>query len=205
MLLTARHSQVVTSRGSEHSLHEPATCRKIAQISSSHQCVYAARWPKCGCATWSASRELAGYLVGKPRPNVGSSGNSVVTWRPTQMLTGGEGGGGGGDRATGRSVPGGVITRGSHCLKVWTKNNRWWRCCQPRVSFLLQSRRPQRGSGSKVWRRTTNILQTESALGRLSNDVPGQSWGTGQSETRRHAKPLDTGSFQVRLVRHEEG
>ena len=149
-------------------------------------------------------KRIGRYLVGKPRPNVGSSGNSVVTWRPTQMLTGGEGEGGG-DRATGRSVPGGVITRGSHCLKVWTKNNRWWRCCQPRVSFLLQSRRPQRSSGSKVWRRTTNILQTESALGRLSNDVPGQSWGTGQSETRRHAKPLDTGSFQVRLVRHEEG
>ena len=37
-------------------------------------------------------KRIGRYPVGKPRPNVGSSGNSVVTWRPTQMLTGGEGG-----------------------------------------------------------------------------------------------------------------
>ena len=40
--------------------------RKIAQISSSHQCVYAARSAKCGCATWSASRELAGTPSASP-------------------------------------------------------------------------------------------------------------------------------------------
>ena len=82
-------------------------------------------------------KRIGRYPVGKPRPNVGSSGNSVVTWRPTQML----------DRATRQSVR--VIMRGSHCVKVWTKNNRWWRCSQPRVSFLLHSRRPQRARDPK--------------------------------------------------------
>ena len=33
--MTARHSHVVTSRGTEHSSHESATCHKTDQISSS--------------------------------------------------------------------------------------------------------------------------------------------------------------------------
>ena len=33
MTMTAKHSQVVSSRGTEHSLHESVTCRQIGQIS----------------------------------------------------------------------------------------------------------------------------------------------------------------------------
>ena len=40
--------------------------------------------------------------------------------------------------------------------------------------------------------------------GCLSDDVPGQPQRIGQGETRRRAKPVDTGGLQVRKVRHEE-
>ena len=39
-------SQAVTSRGTEHLLHESAACHKIDQISSLHQCRYVVRWQK---------------------------------------------------------------------------------------------------------------------------------------------------------------
>ena len=53
MPTTARHSQVVTSRGAEHLLYESATSHKIDQMSSSHQLRYVVRWQVHLCVTWS--------------------------------------------------------------------------------------------------------------------------------------------------------
>ena len=72
----------------------------------------------------------------------------------------------------------------------------WAMCCSQ--DGLRRARDPKRGEGPG------NILQTESALGCLGNGVPGQSQRTGQGETRRHAKPVDTGGIQVKEIRHEE-
>ena len=58
---------------------------------------------------------------------------------------------------------------------------------------------PERGKG------LGDIVRAESTPGCLSNDVLGQPQRTGQSEARRHSESVDTGGFQVRLVRHEEG
>ena len=88
MPLTARHSQVVTSHDTEHSLHESFTCHNNVQTSSSHRCGHVVRWQTHRCGTWNASRELAGTSSASQERSVGSSGNRVVTWRPTRMLTG---------------------------------------------------------------------------------------------------------------------
>ena len=88
MPLTVRHSQVVTSHDTEHSLHESVTCHKTVQISSSHRCGYVVRWQAHRCGTWNASVELAGTSSASQELSVGSAGNSVVNWRPTRMLLG---------------------------------------------------------------------------------------------------------------------
>ena len=81
MPLTVRHSQVVTSDDTEHSLHESVTCHKTVQTSSSHRCGYVVRWQNHRCGTWNASRELAGTSSASQERSVGSAGNRVVTWR----------------------------------------------------------------------------------------------------------------------------
>ena len=43
MPTTARHPQVVTSRGTVRMLHEPVSCHKTDQIPSSRQCRYVVR------------------------------------------------------------------------------------------------------------------------------------------------------------------
>ena len=105
MPLTVRHSQVVTSHDTEHSLHESVTCRKTAQISSSHRCGYAVQRQDPSMRELECVKRSGRYLVG----------NRVVIWRPTRMVIGR------GDRATRRSVSAGATMRGDHCLKVWTK------------------------------------------------------------------------------------
>ena len=60
-------------------------------------------------------KKIGRYLVGKPRAKCWfrwqQSGDLEAHWAADW----------GGDRATRRSVSAGVITRGDHCLKVWTK------------------------------------------------------------------------------------
>ena len=101
MTMTAKHSQVVTSRGTEHSLH-------IDQISSLHRCRCVARWRSRPCATWNASRGSSDPSLGSRGRDAGSVGSRVASWRRIRTLTR-------------RSVSAGVIMRGGRCLKVWTK------------------------------------------------------------------------------------
>ena len=148
MPLTVRHSQVVTSHDTKHSLHESVTCHKTVQTSSSYRCGYVVRWPNHRCVTWSASRELGDTSLGSREQSAGSAGSRVASWKRIQTLTGRQENwqvprrqaksevfrwqqsgdlkaysdtDWGGDRATRRSVSAGVILRGSHCLKAWTK------------------------------------------------------------------------------------
>ena len=48
---------------------------------------------------------------------------------------------------TRRSVPGGVIMKESHCLKVWTKKQQVARSRLPKVSNTMRSGFRQKGTG----------------------------------------------------------
>ena len=86
---------------------ESATCRKIDQISSLRQfrcCALA----KPTMRDMGRVKRIGRYFVGKPRAWCWFRWlYSDADWR--------------GDEATRRSVLAGVIMRGAHCLKVWTK------------------------------------------------------------------------------------
>ena len=103
--LTVRHSQVVTSHDTEHSLHESVTCHKTVQTSNSHRRGYVVRWQNHRCGTWNASRELAGSSSASQERSVGPAGNRVVALEAYSDADWG------GDRATRRSVSAGVIMR----------------------------------------------------------------------------------------------
>ena len=73
--------------------------------------------------------------------------------------------------------------RRSRCLKVWAKEQQVVALSSVESELCAAVKTasgelgiPKRGEGPE------NILQTESALGCLGNDVPGQSQGTGQGE-----------------------
>ena len=114
MTTTAQHSQAVTSRGTEHSLHESVTCRKIDQILILHRCRCVVRWRGRPCATWNASGGSDDTSSEGRERGAGSVGSRAASWRRVPTLTGG-------NKATRRSVSAGVIMRGGHCLEVWTK------------------------------------------------------------------------------------
>ena len=50
-----------------------------------------------------------------------------------------------------------------------------------------------------------NIVWIESAPGCLSNNVLGQPQRSEQGKACRYAESVDTGGFQSRAIRHEEG
>ena len=115
MTSTAQHSQVVTSRGTEHSLHESVTCRKIDQISSLDRC----RCVVCAMARptmrdMERVKRIGRYLVGRP------GARCWFRWQQSGELEAYSDADWGGDKATRRSVSAGVMG-GGHCLKVWTK------------------------------------------------------------------------------------
>ena len=72
----------------------------VARISSSPQCRIVVRWQNHRCVTWSVSRGSARYLAGKPRAKC------WFRWQQSGEL---------------EAHSAGVIMRGGHCLKVWTK------------------------------------------------------------------------------------
>ena len=81
--MTARHSQAVTSRGTEHSSHGSATCLKTDQTSSSLRCKCAAQVAKPALLRdMERVKRIGRYLAGKPRARCWAS------WRCTQTLTG---------------------------------------------------------------------------------------------------------------------
>ena len=65
------------------------------------------------------------------------------------------------------------------------------RAVRRRQNRIRRAGDPERGKGlgDSMWAEPTS--------GCLSNDVPGQPQRIGQGETRRHAKPVDTGGIQV--------
>ena len=116
MPLTVRHLQVVTSHDIEHSLLESVTChKKTAQTSSSQQCRYAVRWPTPQCVTRNVSRGSEDTSLADREQSAGSAGSKVGNWRCIQTRTGEA------TRPLGDQSQAGVIMRGGHCPKVWTK------------------------------------------------------------------------------------
>ena len=80
--------------------------------------------------------------------------------------------------------------RGGHCLKVWTKK-------QEVVSL---STAESRTGDSELGEGPEDSMQTESAPGCLSDDVPCQSQWIGQGEARRHAESVDKASKSDKFV-----
>ena len=105
MPLTVRHLQVVTSRDIEHSLLESVT-------SSSQQCRYAVRWPTPQCVTRNVSRGSEGTSLADREQSAGSAGSKVENLEAYSDADWG------GDKATRRSVSGGVIMRGGQSQGV---------------------------------------------------------------------------------------
>ena len=110
----------------------------------------------------------------------------VASWKRIQTLTGS-------DKVTRRSVSAGVIIRGGHCLKVWTKKKQVVSLSSAESELYAGSQHcirrawgPERGKG------LGDIVWSESAPGCFSNNVLGQQQRTGQNEARRHAESVDT-------------
>ena len=106
------------------------------------------------------------YFFGKPRAKC------WFRWQQTGDLEANWDADWGGDRATRRSVSAGVITRGDHCLKVWTKKQQVVALSSAKSELYAAVKTASEGLGIQS---VAKDLQSESAPGCLGNDVPGQS------------------------------
>ena len=113
--MTARHSRVVTSRGTLHSSHESAIFHQIDQISSLPRCGYAVRMEKPSVRDMERVKRIGRCFAGKPRTKW------WFRWQQSGDLEACSDADCGGDKATRRSVSAAVIMKSGHCLKVWTK------------------------------------------------------------------------------------
>ena len=194
MPTTARHSQVVTSRGTENSLYESVICHKTVQTSSSHRCGDVVRWQNHRCGTWNASKRIGRYFAGKPRAKCWFRSQQSVeleAYSDADL---------GGDKATRRSVSAGVIIRGGHCFSWYGPRNSKWCRCRPPVKTAseglgIQSVAKDLGTSCRL-----NLHSDASATMCLVN-----RGGLGKAKARQHAESVDTGGIPVRPVRHEEG
>ena len=82
-------------------MRESAVCRRIDQISRLRQRRHAVRWQSQRCATWNALRGLDDTYLESRERGAGSAGSRR--------------------RQSHSKIRAGVIMRGAHCLKVWTK------------------------------------------------------------------------------------
>ena len=95
----------------------------------------------------------------------------------------------------------GVIMRGGHCLKVWTKKQQVVSLSSAESELYAAVKTASEGPGIQSITKDMGIfVRVESALGCFSNTVPGQPQRFGQGK----AEPVDTGGFQSRAIRHEE-
>ena len=100
MPTTVSHSQVVTSRGTEHLLHELEICYKFDQIfkfASMQVCCAMKklsvrdkeRVKRIGqCVSRSVSRRSEDTSLGSREQSAGSAGSRVASWKRTQTLAG---------------------------------------------------------------------------------------------------------------------
>ena len=124
-------------------------------------------------------KRIGRYLTGKPRARCWfrrqQSGeletNSDADW--------------GGDKATRRSVSAGVIMRGGHCLKVWTKKQQVVALSSTESELYAAVKTASEGLGvQSVAKDLGDNVPTEFASGCLSNVEPGQPWRPAKSEAR---------------------
>ena len=105
-------------------------------------------------------KRIGRYFAGKPRARCWfrwqQSGEldvcSDADWR--------------GDKATRRSVSAGVIMRGGHCLKTWTKKQQFVSLSSPESELYAAVKAASEGLG-------VQSLAKDFAPARLSNNVPG--------------------------------
>ena len=130
------------------------------------------------CVTWERVKRIGKYLAGRPRAKC------WFRWQQSGELEAYSDADWGGDRGTRRSVSAGVIMRGGHCFKEWTKEQQvvsLFFVAELHAAVKTRSRRakdPECGKG------LGDTVCTESTPGCLSDDVPGQSQRIGQGEAR---------------------
>ena len=74
----------------------------------------------------------------------------------------------------------------------------------PRSELYAAVKTPSEGIEiQSVAKDLVDSMWTEPTSGCVSDDVCGQAKRIGQGESRRHAKPEDTGGIQVKKIRHE--
>ena len=91
------------------------------------------------------------YFVGKPRARC------WFCWQQSGELEANSDADWGGDKATRRSVSAGVIMRGAHCLKVWTKKQQVASLSSAESELCAAVKTAQKGWGPRASRRTWGI------------------------------------------------
>ena len=147
---------------------------------------FAAMQVCCAVANPSASdlervKRIGRYLVENPRAEC------LFHWQ--------QGGGfeAHSDEVTRRSVSVGVIMRGGHCLKVWTKKQQVVSLSTAESELYAPVKTASEGLGIQSVAKDLGIVCARSTA------------GTGHGKVRRHAELVDTRSLQVKKIRHEEG
>ena len=109
----------------------------------------------------------------------------------------------GGDKATRRSMSAGVIMRGGHCFKVWTKKQQVVSLSTAESKLYAAVKTASEGLGVQSVAKDLeiacglNLHMDASVTVCLVN-----RGGLGKVETRRHAQPVYTGGIRVRKARH---
>ena len=142
-----RHSQVVTSRGTGHLLHESATCHKINRISISQQCRYVEE----------------DTSLGRREQSAGCAGSRVASWKRVQTLTG--------SHHERRTLPQGMDQETASGVLVHRQERAVRRS---QICIRMTGYPEQRTWDPERCKGLGDIMWAESTFGRFSNDVLGQ-------------------------------
>ena len=113
-------------------------------------------------------KRIGRHLVGKPRARC------WFRWQQSGELEAYSDADWRGDKATRRFVSAGVIMRGGHCLKVWTKKQQVVSLSSAESELYAAVKTASEGLGIQSVAKDLGITCREFAFGCLSNVEPGQ-------------------------------
>ena len=103
-----------------------------------------------------------------------------------------------GDRTIRWSVLAGVIMRGEHCLKVWTKKQQLLSLSTAESELYAAVKTASEGLGIQSLAKDLEIeCKLNPHLDASGTMCLVGRWGVGQGETRERATPVDTSGVQV--------